>query len=165
MKEFEYVRPRILTAGYLNSIGNISTTLLETSCTARVNPENPCLRRSISNSITVFDSKLRFSSKLSAAYFQAISSVKAGHSELTRHHRGRQALPGTPVQRLSHVSDQVAFHDRQSLGRDGTEPLIEGSVEFSVALSQEAAVSQFGVAWYCQGLVKTYPREDRSVHD
>lgn len=66
MKEFEYIRLRILPVGYFNSVGYLPATLLETSCITRMNPENPCFGRSISNSMTVFNGKLRFSFKLLA---------------------------------------------------------------------------------------------------
>jgi hypothetical protein len=61
MKEFEYIRLRILPAGYLKSVGNVSTTLLETGYVARVDPKDPRIGRSISHTIGIFDSKLRFS--------------------------------------------------------------------------------------------------------
>lgn len=64
-----------------------------------------------------------------------------GLSEPTQRHQGREVLSEIPVRSLFRVSDQVAFHGRQSLGRDGTGRSIEDSVGFPVALGQESAIS------------------------
>jgi hypothetical protein len=66
INEFKYIGLGILPAGDLDSVCNFPITLLETGCVARVDPENPRLGRSISDSVRVFDGKLRLSSKKSA---------------------------------------------------------------------------------------------------
>ena len=42
--QFEYISPRILPSWNLDYVCNISIGLLESSCVARVHPENPCIR-------------------------------------------------------------------------------------------------------------------------
>jgi hypothetical protein len=49
---------RILQTRNLDSISNLPITLLETGGVARVDPENPRLRRSVSDLVRVFDGKL-----------------------------------------------------------------------------------------------------------
>jgi len=52
----------ILPTRDLDLVCNLPIALLETDCVARVDPENPCLRRSVSDSVRVFDGKLRLPS-------------------------------------------------------------------------------------------------------
>ena len=46
----------------LDLVCNLPIALLKTGCVARVDPEDPRLRRSVSYSVRVFDSKLRLPS-------------------------------------------------------------------------------------------------------
>jgi hypothetical protein len=60
MDKLEYVGRRVPPLGDPDAVCNISIALLKPSSIARVDPENPCVRRPLSASIGVFDSELRF---------------------------------------------------------------------------------------------------------
>jgi hypothetical protein len=59
MNELKDISVGILPTRDLDLVCNLPIALLETGCVARVDPENPRLRRSVSDSVRVFDSKLR----------------------------------------------------------------------------------------------------------
>lgn len=59
MHELEDIGLCILSSRDLDVVRNISEALLESGGIACVDPENPYLRRAVSNSISVFDSELR----------------------------------------------------------------------------------------------------------
>lgn len=61
VNEIEYVPLQVLSARDLDPVCNFPKTLLETGRIARVYPENPRLWRLVSNSVGVFDGKLRLS--------------------------------------------------------------------------------------------------------
>jgi hypothetical protein len=61
VNELEYVSILVLPVKDLNPVCNFPKTLLKTGRVARVYPENPCLWRLMSDSVGVFDSKLRLS--------------------------------------------------------------------------------------------------------
>jgi hypothetical protein len=58
MYELEYIGVGTPASRNLNPVCNISITLLKTGRVARVDPEDPCLRRSLSSSVPIFDGKL-----------------------------------------------------------------------------------------------------------
>jgi hypothetical protein len=62
MSELKDIGLGILPTRDLDLVCNLPIALLETGCVARVDPENPRLRRSVSNSVRVFDGKLRLPS-------------------------------------------------------------------------------------------------------
>ena len=59
MNELKDIGLRILPTRDLDLVCNLPIALLETGCVTRVDPENPRLGRSVSDSVRVFDSKLR----------------------------------------------------------------------------------------------------------
>jgi hypothetical protein len=59
MNKLKDIGLRILPTRDLDLISNIPIALLKTGCIARVNPENPRFRRSVSDLIRVFDGNLR----------------------------------------------------------------------------------------------------------
>ena len=61
VNELEYVRLQVPPAGDLDVVCDIPTTLFEPGGVACVYPENPCLRRLGSDSVAVFNGKLRLS--------------------------------------------------------------------------------------------------------
>lgn len=134
MKELEYIHLWILPAVYLNTVCNISTTLFETGCTIRVNPENPSLGRLITKTKRVFNSKLRFPSELSAFKYSLMIL------KLTLRRLNRLGLFWTPFWLLQQ-SDRAVFRDQRNPGRGKMGRSIEDSVESLVALV-EGTISQ-----------------------
>lgn len=58
--QLKYISLRILTSGNPDLVRNLPETLLKPGCVARMHPENPCRRRFASDTIGIFDGKLRF---------------------------------------------------------------------------------------------------------
>jgi hypothetical protein len=62
MNKLKDIALRVFPTRDLELFSNLLIALLETRCVARVDPQNPRLRRSVPNSIRVFDGKLRLPS-------------------------------------------------------------------------------------------------------
>jgi hypothetical protein len=125
--ELEYVSLRIPPANDLDRICNIPIALFKTGRVARVDPENPRFRRSITGSVGVLYGKLRLS-----AY--ALAVVIRFLFVLTRHHQGRRLQSKTLAQHNFDGSDQVILGARQSLRRGGKGRWTTGWMVFLVAL-------------------------------
>ena len=59
-EELEYISVAVPAPGNLGAFGNIAETFLAAGRITRMNPENPGVRRLLSDTVTVFDGKLSF---------------------------------------------------------------------------------------------------------
>lgn len=59
-EELENIRVAILTPGNLSTVGKVAQTFLAARSITRVNPENPGVRRFLSDLVAVFDDESRF---------------------------------------------------------------------------------------------------------
>ena len=77
----------VISVRDLNLVCHVPKTLLEACCVARVDPENPRLRRLFSNPVGIFDGKLRLSSQ-KLGWDLGLTDTFV----LTQHHPSRQVL-------------------------------------------------------------------------
>ena len=133
MHELEYVGLGIPPSKDLDCICNVPIALLKTGCIARVDPEYPRLRRSLSSLVGIFDGKLRFSTRILALAIQLLFAR-------TQHRRDRRVLSKILELHIFAVYDPVDLLVRRSLRRGGKGRWTMRRVEFLVALQRGAVV-------------------------
>ena len=111
-------------------VGNIPITLLQTCRATRINPQNPRIWRLLSNSIAVFNGKLRLPAWVSGPIGRICLYVFL----LTLLHPSQRALCETLAMCIFGEADRVSLRNRQSLSPAGKEWWIEVSMVFPIVL-------------------------------